>query len=88
MKTEEVVKAIIIEQSLIIGENLAQLMAQNSGVVRFSSHNLSDLSITNEDQTVVLAALVNKYKELFGDASVQVCNNVIKKYGTLIVEKE
>ncbi|NMB70333.1 hypothetical protein GYA27_03995 [candidate division WWE3 bacterium] len=79
MKTEEIVIAIIREQSQIIGETLAISVAQSSGVLH-SSSSLDDIRITNPDSTYVLDSLVGSYEKLFGKASVEVCQNVIKRY--------
>jgi len=67
----ELVKEIVKEQSLIIGENLARQMAIESGVVKFNSSKIDDLTVTEP---------IGSYKELFGQASVEVCMNVIKKF--------
>jgi hypothetical protein len=80
MHTEEIVKAIIKEQSQVIGEYLAMSMAQNSGVVKFTSPKLEDITLTNTDGNFVIDAVVNSYKNLFGQASVDVCLSVINKY--------
>jgi len=80
MKTEEIVKAIIKEQSQIIGESLAITVAQSSGVLQTSNHTVDDLEVTNPDATFVLDSLVNSYERLFGKASVEVCRNVIRRY--------
>jgi len=80
MKTEEIVKAIIKEQSQIIGESLAITVAQSSGVLQTSNHTVEDLEVTNPDTTFVLDSLVNSYERLFGKASVEICRNVIRRY--------
>ena len=80
MKTKEIVKAIIKEQSQIIGESLAITVAQSSGVLQTSNHTVEDLEVTNPDTTFVLDSLVNSYERLFGKASVEVCRNVIRRY--------
>jgi hypothetical protein len=80
MKPEQLVAAIIKEQSQIIGESLARAMAVESGVVKFNSTSTDDLTITNTDISVVLETIVNSYKKLFGEASAAVCRNVIRKY--------
>ena len=83
MKTEEIVIAIIREQSQIIGDSLAQHMAVSTGVVRFNSSKTDDLTLTSQDSNLVINKLIDAYKQLFGQASVEVCNNVIKKYSKL-----
>lgn len=80
MNIQEVVLAIIKEQSQIIGEDLAKSRALYSGVVSFESSRIEDLSINNEGSSEVIDKLVNSYAEVFGEASVQVCLDVIRKY--------
>lgn len=79
MKTEEIVIAIIREQSQIIGETLAISVAQSSGVLQ-SNSSIDDIRITNSDSAYVLDSLVGSYEKLFGKASVEVCQNVIRRY--------
>ena len=76
----ELVKEIVKEQSLIIGENLARQMAIESGVVKFNSSKIDDLTVTEPNRDAAIEKLIGSYKELFGQASVEVCMNVIKKF--------
>lgn len=80
MKTEEIVIAIIREQSQIIGDSLAQDMAVSTGVVKINSLKRNDITLTTQDYNTVIDKLINAYKSLFGQASVEVCHNVIRKY--------
>jgi hypothetical protein len=77
---EEIVKRIIIEQSLIIGESLSREMAIDTGVVKFNSNKIDDITITSQDPNEAVEKLVNSYRNLFGQASVEVCMNVIRKF--------
>ena len=76
----ELVKEIVKEQSLIIGENLARQMAIESGVVKFNSSKIDDLTVTEPNRDMAIEKLIGSYKELFGQASVEVSMNVIKKF--------
>ena len=80
MAQTEIVKEIIKEQSLIIGENLARQMALDSGVVQFNSNRIDDITITATNSDIAIEKLIDSYKELFGQASVEVCRNVIKRF--------
>jgi len=80
MAQTEIVKEIIKEQSLIIGENLARQMALDSGVVQFNSNKIDDITITATSSDIAIEKLIDSYKELFGQASVEVCRNVIKRF--------
>lgn len=79
MKTEDLIREIVKEQSLIIGEQLARQRAIESGVVQFNSAKLEDISVTNSDPNVTITKLVQSYEVLFGRASVEVCMDVIKR---------
>ena len=80
MAQTEIVKEIIKEQSLIIGENLARQMALDSGVVQFNSNKIDDITITATSSDIAIEKLIDSYKELFGQASVEVCRNVITRF--------
>lgn len=80
MKTEEIVSAIIKEQSQIVGDTLARYVATNSGVVKFNSPNITDISLTESEPNTTIQKLVDSYKILFGQASVEVCMSVVKKF--------
>ena len=79
MQPEDIVRKIIKEQSLIIGEQLAKQMAKDSGVVKFNSSKLEDITITSSDSPAAIDRLISSYKTLFGQASVDVCLDVIRK---------
>jgi len=79
MKPEDIARKIIKEQSLIIGEQLARQMAKDSGVVEFNSSKIEDLTITSSDSGTAIDSLINSYRKLFGQASVEVCFDVIRK---------
>lgn len=81
MKTETIVTEIIKEQSQIVGEYLAKNIASNSGVVKFNSSNINDISLLEPETTTTIKKLIASYQGLFGKASVEVCMNVLKKYG-------
>lgn len=82
MKVETLAAEIIREQSLIVGENLAKIRAEGSGAVKFNSDRIDDLVITQSDPNMVMETLINAYEELFGQASVEVCVEVIKRHTT------
>lgn len=77
---KQLTRDIIKEQSLIIGENLAKSRAENTGYVKFNSSKLDDLSISQENPKTIIEKLIDSYREIFGNASVEVCVDVIKRY--------
>ena len=80
MKTEEIVSAIIREQSMIIGEELAKSRALSSGVVSFASKNIEDINLVNDNPQQIISKLIESYEQVFGLASVAVCLGVIKRF--------
>lgn len=78
MNTNEVIVAIIREQSLIIGEQLAKARAEATGVIEFESTDVKSAVVKGELKDV-LESIINSYKEVFGQPSVDVCMNVLRK---------
>lgn len=79
MNTNDVILAIIKEQSLLIGEQLAKARAEASGVIEFQSNDIRNIVVKGESK-MALEGLINAYKEVFGQPSVNVCINVLKKF--------
>lgn len=80
MQIEKLIVEIVKEQSLIIGEPLAKSRAEDAGVVKFNSANIEDLSVTQQDNSKVISRLFKSYEELFGQASIEVCLDVLKRH--------
>jgi len=77
MVPNELIKKIIDEQSQIIGVDLARSRALATGAISYSS--AQDVTLS-EEPPIVLDKLINSYKEIFGQASVDVCVDVIRKF--------
>lgn len=80
MSAESLIVEIIKEQSLIIGENLAKSRAEDAGVLKFNSSKIEDITLTRTNPPEVIDSLIKSYEELFGQASIEVCFEVIKRY--------
>jgi hypothetical protein len=78
MQPETLVVEIIKEQSLIIGESLAKSRA--AGVVKFNSKSIEDVTITQPNPQTAIETLVKSYEEVFGQASVEVCMDVLRRH--------
>lgn len=76
MRKEELIQKIIEEQSQIIGSNLAKSRAVATGAITYTEKN--EINITQEP-TIALDKLMNAYREIFGQASVDVCMDVIRR---------
>lgn len=77
MQIEDIINAIIKEQSQIIGDQLAKFQAASSGVVKFDSSSTTGVIIT-QDGPVAIEKLIDSYKVIFGQSSVEVCLDVLK----------
>lgn len=80
MQPDKLVADIIKEQSLIIGESLARSRAEITGSVTFKSNRIDELSLTSDSPSSTIEKLIKSYEEVFGQASVEVCISVIRKY--------
>lgn len=78
---EKLIAEIIREQSLIIGTSIARERAEDTGLIRFNSSKIDDISIlSSAEPGKIVSEIIGSYEELFGGASVEVCLEVIKKY--------
>ncbi|HSX39505.1 MAG TPA: hypothetical protein VLI92_02855 [Candidatus Saccharimonadales bacterium] len=80
MQPEKLVADIIKEQSLIIGESLAKSRAESTGIIKFKSSNIEDISISNGSPSETIEKVVQSYEQVFGQASVEVCISVIRRF--------
>jgi len=78
MNIEQIVKEIVKEQSMIIGDSLARNRAEASGAVKFRSSRIEDLYVLDGEGT--LDKIINSYAQVFGNASIRVCNEVVRKF--------
>lgn len=80
-----IVKSIVLHQQSIIGPLAIDQANKVPGIV-FTSQ--SDIKISANDPKVMLANLVNKYQDLFGAISVEVCKEAIKELPHSIPDSE
>ena len=86
MQHNEIVKKIIEEQSLIIGKNLAWSRAVTVSQIQSNAQdntptptiNISNVQITGDPKEAI-DKLIQSYAEIFGQTSVNVCLDVLKK---------
>ena len=74
----EIFREIIAEQSQVIGTKLAHARALLTGGLTFTSPQQHEVALT-QDPKNTLSKLVSSYEEIFGEASVDVCLDVIKR---------
>lgn len=79
------VYTIIREQELIIGPTIAFTQARK--VPSLVIENANQIEIQG-DPKEALANLVDKYSQLFGQASVEVCKEAIKKVTPSFTQEE
>jgi hypothetical protein len=78
MKNEisSIIKEIIQEQSNIVGSRVALDRARATKVIDISGDKIKILTTPDD----ALKKLIKSFEEIFGDASVEVCDEVIKKH--------
>ena len=86
MEHRELFKKIIEEQSQIIGPKLAKARALDTGSVTFLSEQGFDVEIRNHPQEA-LSKLIRAYSEIFGEASIAVCIDVIRTFPISEIEQ-
>lgn len=74
---KEIITKIIEEQSQIIGPNLAKSRALSTGAIIYTEKN--EINVTQEP-AIALDKLVKSYGEIFGQASIDVCLEVIRTF--------
>ena len=74
-----IIKEIIFEQSNIVGTNISYERALATKLIEINNNEIRIKS----DPKVVLKRLINSYSEIFGEASVEVCEEVIKNHLTI-----
>lgn len=72
----QAINVIIHEQELIVGKTVALWQAKKVPTLNIEGANQI---ILNGDPKEALSNLVMQYSELFGQASVEVCKDAIKK---------
>ncbi len=72
----EIFSKIILEQSNIVGQNLARSRALSTGGVKFTDEATLEI---NGDPKKLLDSLINAYGEIFGKASMDVCVDVLSR---------
>jgi ABC-type histidine transport system ATPase subunit len=79
MKTTDLIKEIIIEQSNIVGDKIAFERAEATKVIHVNQNKINVDGSPEE----ALKKLIKSYEEIFGEASVEVCEDVIKKFKSI-----
>jgi hypothetical protein len=73
---KNIIEEIIIEQTNIVGEKIAHNRVEATNVIKYGKDGLE---ITIEPK-LALKKLVDSFAEIFGDASTEVCEEIIKKH--------
>lgn len=81
----EAINLIIHEQELIVGKTVALWQAKKVPALQINEPNQIVLS---GDPKEALSGLVMQYSELFGQASVEVCKDAIKKSSITFTPEE
>jgi hypothetical protein len=73
---KKIIEEIILEQTNIVGEKIAMNRVEATNVMRYGKNGLEIVG----DSKVALKKLVDSFAEIFGDASTEVCEEVIKRH--------
>lgn len=77
MNPNDVIKKIIDEQSLIIGQKLAQSRAVSTKQIRVAENTSIEVE---GDPKEAVDKLIEAYSEIFGKSSEEVCIDVIRSF--------
>lgn len=78
-EVDQIIKEIIEEQSHIVGLKIANERARATKAIEIKGNNIVILTKPEE----ALNKLIHSFEEIFGEASVEVCEEVIKKHSVL-----
>jgi len=81
---KNIIKEIIEEQTNIVGEKIAHNRAEATKVIRFSNQEIEILT----DPKEALRKLIDSFAEIFGEASTEVCEEVIKKHNVISTKRK
>ncbi len=73
---KNIIEEIIFEQTNIVGEKIAQNRVEATNVMKYGKNGLEIMV----DPKEALKKLIDSFAEIFGDASTEVCEEVIKKH--------
>ena len=82
----EIATAIVRHQTEIIGPLATQQASKVHGVV--VSQNSVQILETSSDPQQILVELVNKYAQIFGNTSIEVCKDALKEANITISTKD
>jgi hypothetical protein len=84
---KDIIQTIILHQQDIIGPLAIDQARKVQGLTIQNSSPLS-VEVKTADPASVLTHLVQKYQDLFGQTSVEVCKDAIKESGTPVSNKD
>jgi hypothetical protein len=84
---KEIIQTIILHQQAIIGP-LAIDQARKVRGITIQNTGAVSVDIQTTDPVSLLRQLAEKYQELFGQTSVEVCKDAIKESGKAISDKD
>lgn len=82
-----IVKSIVSQQHQLIGPLAIDQANKVAGLKVTNGGNL-EISVTGQDSRQILSQLVQKYEDLFGLASVEVCKDAIRETQIEVSDKE
>jgi DNA phosphorothioation-dependent restriction protein DptG len=79
----EIIEEIIEEQRNIVGDKIAQNRVEATKVIKIHNNTIEILS----DPKQALKKLIESFEEIFGEASTEVCEEVIKRHKIINTKK-
>lgn len=73
---KQIIEEIIEEQTNIVGEKIARNRVEATNVIKYGKSGLEILT----SPEAALKKLILSFAEIFGEASTEVCEEVIKKH--------
>jgi len=81
---KEIIKEIIEEQSNIVGNKIAINRVEATNAIKIIDSDI-EILINPKD---ALKKLIDSFAEIFGDASTEVCEEVIKKHKLVLTKSK
>jgi hypothetical protein len=76
---QEIIEEIIYEQTNIVGEKIAQNRVEATKVIKIDGNKVK----IQTEPKIALKKLIDSFAEIFGEASTEVCEEIIKKHNLI-----
>lgn len=80
----EIIKEILEEQANIVGDKIVRNRVEATKAIKYTNHGI-EILIKPE---TALKKLIDSFAEIFGEASTEVCEEVIKRHKLISVKSK